>query len=341
MTLEPITDRAAWESFQTAQPYSQFTQSWAWGEFRAASGSPVRRFALVENGKWITAVQMEYRRRKFGMGYWFAGRGPVFASPLSSDERRSTMFELCEQLLKEKELRQRTLFWRFEPLSELSNPEGLVPLSFRRVPASNPATTIVLDLASSPDDLLKNMHEKTRYNIRLAERHGVTVRVAQQEKDVDAFLDLMDETAARDGFVQHPRAYLKATYQTLLDARMARIRLADLDGHVLAGNLEIGYGDTATYLYGASSSENRNVMAPFALHWNAIREAKALGFKIYDFWGANPQSKATFYYKSSWEGITRFKRGWGGREIDLVGTWDLPFNSFVYRLAFMRQFFRG
>ncbi|MFH1620560.1 MAG: peptidoglycan bridge formation glycyltransferase FemA/FemB family protein [Patescibacteria group bacterium] len=342
MKLIRIEQKNEWEAFQAHQPYSQFLQSWIWGEFSASLGKPVMRLALVEDeGSWLIAIQMEYRLRKFGTGYWFAPRGPVFSSLLSLEEKRKALFALTEELLKIKDLRKKTLFWRFEPVSELGNPEGLVPLSFRRNSAQNPTSTLLLKLAPSLPEIQKQMHEKTRYNIRVAERHGVSVRLAHTEKDVETFLDLMDQTAARDNFIQHPRSYIKKMYEYLKTNNMSRIRLAELEGRVLSANLEIAYGDTVTYLYGTSSSEYRNVMAPYALHWNAIQEAKALGYQNYDFWGLNPWSKAMYYYKPSWEGITRFKLGWGGERVDLVGTWDLPFNSLVYRLLFIDKFFRG
>lgn len=342
MRLIEISSAETWDAFQASRPYAQFPQSWAWGEFRISQGCPVRRFALEAADKtWSAAIQMEYRKRRFGMGYWFAPRGPVFASEMSDDAVRDAMFELCEQLLKIPELRIRTLFWRFEPTAELGKPEGLVPLSFQRTHALNPASTILLDLNPTESELLSRMHEKTRYNIRLADRRGVTVRTGRDPKDVDAFLRLMDETATRDRFVQHPSAYLKHTFEFLSSRGMANIRLAEQGGRVLAANLEISFGDTVTYLYGASASEARNLMAPFALHWAAIRDAKKRGFSLYDFWGANPLIRGSFYYKPSWEGITRFKQGWGGRQADFVGTWDLTFHPITYRLIHLDQFFRG
>ncbi|MBI5654119.1 peptidoglycan bridge formation glycyltransferase FemA/FemB family protein [Candidatus Uhrbacteria bacterium] len=342
MDLLEITSRPEWDDWQSAQTYAQFLQSWAWGEFRESRGSKVRRYALRDGaGEWLAALQLEYRKKKFGLGYWYAPRGPVFSSKINPEKRPDLMLSLCEGLLMVKDLKKQALFWRFEPVSELSNPEGLVPLSFRRSKAGDPTSTIILDLDKSEDNLLKDMHEKTRYNIRLAAKRGVTVRLAKDARDVEAFLDLAEETSRRDGFVQYPRQHLKDTYSVMHANGQAEIRLAELQGKVLCANMELSFGDTVTYLHGASSSENRNVMAPFALHWVAIQEARRRGFKLYDFWGANPLSKAMYYYKPSWDGVTRFKRGWGGRQFDLVGTWDLPFNVFLYRLAFIKQFFRG
>jgi lipid II:glycine glycyltransferase (peptidoglycan interpeptide bridge formation enzyme) len=151
----------------------------------------------------------------------------------------------------------------------------------------------------------------------------------------------MDETAERDGFTQHDASYLEETFCWLERHDMARVRLAEHDGEVLAANMEVRYGDTVTYLYGASSSMHRQLMAPFALHWDAITEAQREGYRWYDFWGANPASKASFFYKKSWEGITRFKSGWGAEHIHLPGTWDLPFILPLYRLLFLKQFWRG
>jgi lipid II:glycine glycyltransferase (peptidoglycan interpeptide bridge formation enzyme) len=226
-------------------------------------------------------------------------------------------------------------------VSELANPEGLVPLSFKRTHALNPASTILVDLTPTEEELLRRMHEKTRYNIRLAERRGVSARVGSGPKDLDTFLRLSEETATRDGFVQHASTYLAKTYQFLAAQGMATIRVAENEGKVLAAQMEIAFGDTVTYLYGASSSESRQLMAPYALHWSAMRDAIAKGFTTYDLWGANPEWQGSFYYKPSWEGITRFKRGFGARHVDLVGTWDLPFSRSLYALLHLGQFFRG
>jgi peptidoglycan pentaglycine glycine transferase (the first glycine) len=340
MKLVEISESRPWDTFQNAQPWAQFLQSWAWGEFRRTRGFEVRRFALIDDsGAWLAAAQMEYRPKKLVGGYWFAPRGPVFSSHLLVDEKRN-VFRVFLDRLKETKL-SRSFFWRFEPVLELGNPEGLIPREMRRNDPQNPASTILLDLTPTHEQLLANMHQKTRYNVRVAEKHGVTTRIGTHPDDLKTFLDLMDETARRDGFVQHDRAYLEATYRALSAQHMARIRIAERNGTALAANFETLCGDTVTYLYGASSSASRETMAPYALHWDAIAAAKRDGFGMYDFWGANPFSKAAFSYKPSWEGITRFKRGWGGRQVDLYGTWDLPWFLPVYRLAFMRHFLRG
>jgi len=341
MKLLEITNREEWEAFQTRQPWAQFTQSWAWGEFRKNRGCPVKRFVLADDsGKWLVAVQGEYRHKKFGLGYWFAARGPVFDSTVDKQQRRPMFEELLQKMFAQGKL-PRCLFWRFEPIIQPESGERFVPTRFQRSLALNPISTLRLNLEPDEEELLAAMHPKTRYNIRVGEKHDVKARLTSHPADVDRFLKLMSETAARDKFVQHDDSHLVKTFQTLASAGMARLRVAELNGAMLAGNMEIAYGDTVTYLYGASSHMMRNAMAPYPLHWDAIRTAKREGYKWYDFWGVNPELKSSIFYKPSWEGITRFKLGWGGKRTDLVGTWDLPLNLTLYKIIFFRRLMKA
>ncbi|MBU0540265.1 peptidoglycan bridge formation glycyltransferase FemA/FemB family protein [Patescibacteria group bacterium] len=340
MKLVEITKPELWDDFQNAQRFAQFTQAWKWGEFRRSCGLDVRRFALVdEAGAWLAAVQMEFRPKKFVGGYWFAPRGPVFSRHVGDDDKREIFQTLLENLKRQK--MARALFWRFEPLAALGHPEGLMPLSMRRIFSANPASTMILDLTPSIAEISGKLKQKTRYNIRVAERGKVLVRLVEKTEDMDAFLDLMDETAKRDKFVQHDREYLRKLAENGIAAGTARLRLAVSAGKVLAANLEMLCEDTVTYLHGASSSRDRQLMAPYLLHWDAILQAKRDGYSYYDFWGINPLSKGAFAYKRSWEGITRFKEGWGGERLDLYGTWDLPLNLPLYRLIFYRLGWRS
>ena len=229
-----------------------------------------------------------------------------------------------EFLQKELDL-PKAIFLRIEPLDgALKMPKSFLPHRFY-----NPSTTALLDLTKSEEELLAAMHQKTRYNIRVAEKHGVTVREGTLE-DLEAFIKLSHETSSRDQFLHQSDEYLRKTYKILSERGMARLRLAEHGGKILAANMEITYGDTITYLHGASSSESRNLMAPFILHWNAIQSAKAEGFKTYDFWGCNPASDKAFDFRPRWEGITRFKLGWGSERVSFIGTFDLPRKIWLY-----------
>lgn len=341
MHLLEINDPTTWEIFQLRQPWTQFTQSWAWGEYRKHLGYPVRRFAMVdENGDWLCAAQGEYRRKAFGLGFWFAPRGPVVSHKVEKEKYRAVIAHLVSAMSEKAKL-QRCLFWRFEPLIEVESEVRHLPPRFIRSLSVNPSSTRILDLTKTEDELLHDMHEKTRYNIKVAARHDVKTRVTAHPADIDKFLQLMAETEKRAGFVQHSSTYIYNTLQTLSAAKMARLRIAELNGAMLAANVEISYGQTVTYLYGASSHLMRQAMAPYALQWEAIKAAKREGTKKYDFWGVNPLNISSPLYKQSWDGITRFKAGWGGDQVDLIGTWDLPFNMTLYTLIFMRRLLSG
>ncbi|MDD2786126.1 MAG: peptidoglycan bridge formation glycyltransferase FemA/FemB family protein [Patescibacteria group bacterium] len=341
MHLLEANDPTTWEIFQLRQPWTQFTQSWAWGEFRKHLGYSIRRFALVdENDDWLCAMQGEYRRKALGLGFWYAARGPVISHKVDKDKYRAVISHLVS-LMAEKSKLPRSLFWRIEPPIKVESRQRHLPPRFLRSLAVSPASTRLLDLTKTEDELLRDMHEKTRYNIKVAARHEVKTRVTAHPADIDHFLQLMAETEKRAGFVQHSSDYVYKTLQTLAAAKMARLRVAELNGAMLAANVEISYGQTVTYLYGASSHLMRQAMAPYALQWDAIKAAKQEGAKKYDFWGVNPQNVSSALYKKSWEGISRFKAGWGGEQVDLIGTWDLPLNMALYNLIFLRRILSG
>ncbi|MBU2566368.1 peptidoglycan bridge formation glycyltransferase FemA/FemB family protein [Patescibacteria group bacterium] len=337
MPIKQITDRLDWENFQSTQKWMQFSQSWVWGEFLKSLGRDVKRFALLDDqGQWLCALQAEYRKRSMGLGYWNVPRGPLFSTHLDADCYREVLTDFIMQLHERKSL-PKSLFWRFEPLIKAKSLERLLPPRFLRAPALSPAATLLLDLHKTEEELLAGMHQKTRYNIKVALKHEVTIRTTNHPQDFERFLKLMATTAERNEIVQHDDSYMAKSYYTLAAAHMARLRVAEINGAMIAANMEIKYGNTVTYLYGASSNKMRHVMAPYLLQWEAIKEAKNDGADLYDFWGINLENVASPLYKKSWEGITRFKLGWGGERVELIGTWDLPFNFLLYRLAFFKR----
>lgn len=337
--LLAIHQASAWDAMIQADIWNAFPQSFAWGAFQEARGHAVIRYALLDDaGEWLVAGQGIWYPKKWGSGYWLFPRGPVFSSRVKNV--REAFCTFLEQV-SELTLPHKPLFFRVEPPLTLVEGRGMMPLRMQRTRALEPASTIVLDLTQTEEQLLAGMHPKTRYNVRVAERYGVQVREGTKKEDIETFLRLTKETAERDGFVSHDDHYLRETCEKLIPSGFARLRLAEWNGKCLAADLEIVYGDTVTYLHGSSSSDDRQVMAPYILHWNAIQTAKKEGKAFYDLYGANPQLLSSFYYKPSWEGITRFKRGWGGTQVDLMGTWDLPTNTLLYYAAFPKLLWRG
>ncbi|HWQ99585.1 MAG TPA: peptidoglycan bridge formation glycyltransferase FemA/FemB family protein, partial [Candidatus Methylomirabilis sp.] len=224
MPLIEVTDSNAWDGFIAAQPRSQFTQSWAWGEFRASQGQSIQRLALVgPDGKWDAAALFAYHQKPIVGGYWYAPRGPVVRSDL--EPHAGDIVGRFMDDLSKRGLPRRAFFWRIEPpyhASVFRFPLGACPERRRgaqpglvRSHAYMPASTLLVDLSKTEEQLLTEMHEKTRYNVRVAERNGVTVRAASSPDDIDTFLRLNEETAARDRFVSQPSEYIRATFEFL------------------------------------------------------------------------------------------------------------------------------
>lgn len=320
--IERVTNPEGWNE-AVLEKGGGFLQSWQWGEFQRGLGREVLR--LRENGALGQFISM---RLPFGKSYWYCPRGPLGNLPSLADDDDIA----------------RGIFLRFEP-AEIPR-DGFFAGAKKTSPVQ-PGQTLLIDLDRDPEEILAAMHEKWRYNIRLAERRGVKVYIAG-ERDagaLDVFWDLLQETTERDRFRAHGKEYYRSMLEALAGAPatdgrtrpVARLVFAEHDGRVLAANLMIYFGGTATYLHGASSRARRELMAPHLLHWTAMLDAKAWRFKTYDFWGVAPEGVEGH----PWAGITRFKRGFGGRYLEYPGTYDLPLDTTWYGLYALAQKLRG
>jgi len=194
---------------------------------------------------------------------------------------------------------------------------------FKKSNNIQPLQTIILDLTKTEGELLNAMHQKTRYNINLAQKKGIEIKI-QDTRDkkqtyFEDFWKLMGKTSGRDGF----KAYSKTYYQKMLEISGTELFVAEHQNKIIVANIVLFYKNTAIYLHGASNYEYRNLMAPYLLQWEQIKEAKRRGCDEYDFWGIN---------EIKWPGVTRFKRGFGGQEIAYPGAYDLVFKLFWYRI---------
>lgn len=346
MLSHVVRNEEQWNAFAAANG-GGFLQSWEWASFQEAMGRSVFRFRLdapmdsaAEGRHEDTLAQCTVIELALPMGktYAYVPMGPLVR--LDQDVR--ARYAAVIEALREAMARSGAVFTRIEPPYELG--EGrlaagdLEAFGLRFAGAVQPRHSNVLDLSLDEDALQKGMHHKTRYNIRLSGRKGVMVREADHgnahryKEDISRFWSLLEETSERDAFHTHDRAY----YETMLDALSVRkgggckVRLwfAEHEGDVLAAAITAEFGDTVTYLHGASTSKKRALMAPHALHWRIITEAKANGYAKYDFWGVAPDDETPH----PWGGITRFKRGFGGNRTEYLGAWDLPGSGLWYTL---------
>jgi lipid II:glycine glycyltransferase (peptidoglycan interpeptide bridge formation enzyme) len=185
--------------------------------------------------------------------------------------------------------------------------------------------TALLDLTRSEDELLAAMKSKTRYNVRLASRRGVTVR-AGKVHDIPRFYDMYAETGQRDGFLTRPLAYYSDAWRTFLEAGLAHMLLAEVEGDAVAGAILFRFGDTAWFNYGASTDRHRSRMPNYALQWEAIRWARSVGCMVYDMWGAPD----TLDESDRLWGVWRFKAGLGAQFAPHIGAYDYPTSQLLY-----------
>jgi len=309
--LREITDKIEWEKLHEARTVSSghFLQSWDWGEFQASLGRKVLRFA--GDGSLAQIVELPL---PLGRKYWFCPKGPILGTG------RWTVDNASVKELKSRARAAGAVFLRIEPPENPTAKND--PLGVITVRTINPSGTSIIDLSKTEDELLAAMHSKTRYNIHVSEKHGVAVSAwhVGRGTSFDRIWKLFEETAKRDRFRLHPRGY----YEKQIKIPGIEVFGAEHEDKLLAAAIIIFFGDTATYLHGASSNEMRNVMAPHALHWAIIKRAKESGMKYYDLWGISDDQK------SGWAGITRFKRGFGGADVFSPGTFDLPVSNFWY-----------
>jgi peptidoglycan pentaglycine glycine transferase (the first glycine) len=187
--------------------------------------------------------------------------------------------------------------------------------------------TVLVDLSSSEDELLGFMKQKTRYNIRLSRRKGVTVRVGDLS-DIDMLYAMYAETSVRDGFVIRDKNYYQAVWETFIKSDMAVPLIAELEGEPVAALIFFYFESRAWYMYGMSRSIHREKMATYQLQWEAMKRAKAVGCKVYDLWGAPDR----FVDDDPLWGVYRFKEGMGGIVVRHIGAWDLPIRPFYYQV---------
>lgn len=297
------------DAFVATASRPEFLQSFAWGEVIAESGNEVLRLAVLDKGAWMAVTTITQSGLPGGFAYWYSPRGPVFKSGLSDQKRREVVESLAGYLRSNF---SKTIFWRLEPDKPVDG------IKLKKTGYIQPSQSLLLDLDQSLGDVLGAMHQKTIYNIRLAEKKGIELKQAGQE-NLEEFLRLMEVTSKRDGFRGHSARH----YQAILEkgGEAVRLYLASLDGKYFAAGIFSFFGGQATYIHGASDNENRELMAPYLLHWRAMAEAKAAGCRLYDFYGIDARK---------WPGVTRFKRGFGGRELSYPGTFDYVFKPSAY-----------
>jgi peptidoglycan pentaglycine glycine transferase (the first glycine) len=278
--------------------------------------------AVEDEHEKIRASALIIRQKlPFNKFWFFIPRGPVL-DYLHEPEKEKILEKLFSKIA-EIAGKENVVFLRVEPPVTVDGPNPFKGLPVRSAHAHyQPESTLILDLKHPSEELLKQMKPKGRYNIKLAEKHGVKVRVSDSnQKDLDIFFGLFSQTTERDKFAGHSEKYYADMLEKLGENR-AKLYIAEYNEKPLSAAIITYYKDTAIYYFGASSNEDRNVMAPYLLHWRAITDAKNAGFHFYDFFGISPEGSQNH----PWAKVTEFKLKFGGERLNYF-----PAQEIVYR----------
>lgn len=276
--------------------------------------------------------------------------GSMLYSPIMNrDQTKLAMQKIFLDQIKKIADNEKAFFYRMESGDEAGG--DIDPEKSDYIKAfeeMQPEHTLLIDLTKSEEDILAQMKQKGRYNIKVAEKNEVKFEkgsledffklyetMAKRQKityrNMSYFQTLIDIGAPKD-YVQ----VFKASSPTKLptdteltnDTRKANSLKLTADSSILASAIIVFYKDTCTYLFGGSADEQRGLMAPYKLHWEIMLEAKRRGCKYYDMFGIAPNDDE----KHPWAGVTRFKKQFGGKEITTLGSWDMIFSTSKYQI---------
>jgi len=313
-----------------------FLQSSMWGEFKSRFGWSARAFLveLSENEEKKTFPLLVLCRKLLpGFSFAYVPWGPELPENIAQNEKEKAASEIAKKI--KPHLSRNNVFIRFEPPWHVNNEQvtdnkekknSFLSAGFKAAAATvQPPDTVIINLKDGSEEILSQMKSKWRYNISLAEKKGVSVKTCGIE-EIETFYNLLKETALRDGIAVHGINY----YKTLFELCGDKIKLytALHEGETLAAIVVLFRGKDATYLYGASSNNKRNLMAPYALQWKAMQDAKKMGCINYDLFGIPPNEDP----EHPMAGLYRFKTGFGGKIIHRSGTWDFAYNGIFYSL---------
>lgn len=323
MELKPITvaEKKAYNKLVTHP-----LQSYEWGEFREKTGVKVIRQGIYTDGKLSDGFTLTIHpipNTPWTIGYLPKGTLPT---------------KQLIKILREVGKREHCIFIQLEPnvRNDTDAVKKLFALGLKT--AVRPLFTrftFILDLTKTEDELLKSFHQKTRYNIRVAQKHNVTVSERSNGDNFATYLRLTDETTKRQKFYAHTHSYHQTQWDSLPHEATAPYN--ELSSHLLVANYNMktlaawivfAFHDTLYYPYGASSSEHRETMASTLMMWEAIKFGKRLGLKRFDMWGAlGPEPDQL----DPWYGFHRFKQGFHPEHVTFVGSFDLLIHPVLYQ----------
>jgi len=314
--IREVTKKEQWTEKE------EFWQSWEYGDFFKENGMSLQRYEVQLDNKFYQFQGIE-TKLPLGIKFFYIAR--VFLPEESFTE--------ISEFFKKKGYS----FLRIETLNTLDN----LKISYKDVKNRQPQNTLILDLNKTEEELLQEMHSKTRYSIRLAKKKGVETKF---EKNIEKYWSLNKDTNERNKISSHSKHYL----EKLLKQDNVYQLNTYYNQEIISSTILITYADTLYYLFGASANRYRNVMAPYLNQWEAINFAKEKGCKKYDFWGIAPEIKENekevichnnycWNDKEPLSGVTKFKVGFGGKSKNYPKSKEIILQPSKYKLFYFLQ----
>lgn len=329
-----IKEKERFNKFVASHAKGHFLQSWEWGEVKRGMGWEPLSLVLEQDGEIRGSLFILKRKLPLPLlkkCIFYSPRGPVV--DIYSEELIQALFAGANRVAKE----HGAIFLKIDPDIKVDNEffkNILKKYSFRRNETGldfegvQPNFVFRLDITPSEISLLQNMHSKWRYNIKLADRKGVKIRLAEGKNDLRVFYDILQETAIRDNFLIRGYEYFEWIWDYMVERGYAQVFLAEYQGQVISAAMVMLLGDKAWYLYGASSNEHRNVMPNYLIQWEMICWARKQGCTLYDFRGVSGDLDES----NPLYGLYRFKKGFNGQFTEFIGEWDRVYSTVFYWL---------
>ena len=324
-----LVDIPRWAEFIKLHPESHILQDGKWGLLKSSFGWKAERIICDNAG-----AQILFRSLPLGYSIAYIPKGPV--------ELNDALLAEVDRVCKEN----KAVFIKVEPFAWEGDGRwiGLEEKGFVASDPIQPHRTVLIPLDRSEEDILAEMKQITRYNIRLAEKKGIRIR---KSEDYQAFYKMALVTGERDRFGVHSMDYYLKVKELFDNGGESALFLAYYNEKPVAGIIGFTHGKNAWYMYGASTDDERNRMPTYLLQWEAIRWAKEKGCTEYDLWGipdhAEDELEKLFtereHHEGLW-GVYRFKRGFGGKVIRSIGAWDKVYKPGLYKLYKTYNHFR-
>ena len=319
MQINLIEDRNKWEQLLDQFSKANFLQSFAWKTFQESLGKSVFALQIINNSQTLGLALIVSEKARRGNYLTIAG-GPLINW---NDKKTSEVISALIKRVKEIAKEEHAIFLRLRPqaldnenLRNFFKKQGFYP-SPMHLTAD---LTLQLNLNQSEDELLKQMHKSTRYEVRKAKKLKIKTKISQNPEEVREFYNEQLAVAKRHNFIPFAYDFLYQQFLAFLETDNVALIHSYLGDQLLASAFIIFYRHEAVYHYGISTEKNARLPGSYACQWAAILEAKRRGQTIYNFWGIAPERQE----KHRFAGVGRFKRGFGGEEVSYLPAQDYP-----------------